>query len=74
MVKRLKLNDPALVYERKKLIGEIEKELALSNDASQHVRGIIATWRMPDSEGRLAGFAQVIYRYLEDELEYGAPG
>jgi hypothetical protein len=62
-----------LVYERKKLIGEIENELGRANDVAYPVREIIATWRMPDSKGRLAGFAQVVYRYLEDEIDYGAP-
>ena len=73
MIEQLNLNDPALVYERKKLIGEIENEIGRSNDAFHHVREIVATWRMPDSEGRLAGFAQVVYRYLEGEIEYEAP-
>ena len=73
MIERLNLNDPALVYERKKLIGGIENELGLSKDASYDVGEIIATWRLPDSAGRLAGFAQVVYRYLEDEMKYGVP-
>lgn len=73
MIERLNLNDPVLVYERKKLIAEIENELRRSNDAFHYAMATIATWRTPNREGRLVGFAQVVYRYLEDEIKTGAP-
>ena len=69
MIERLSLNDAILVYERKKLIGEIENELGRSKGVLDNMEEIIATWRTPSREGRLAGFAQVVYRYLEDEVE-----
>ena len=70
MIDRLNLNDPVLVNERKKVIGEIENELGPLNGGSHRVGAIITTWHTPDSEGRLVGFAQAVYRYLEDEFEY----
>ena len=73
MIEHLNLKDDDLVYQRKKLIGGIEKELGPSKDASDDVGEIIATWRLPDSAGRLAGFAQVAYRYLEDETKHSVP-
>lgn len=73
MIEHLNLKDDDLVYQRKKLIGGIEKELGPSTDASDDVGEIIATWRLPDSAGRLAEFAQVAYRYLEDETKHSVP-
>jgi uncharacterized protein (TIGR02646 family) len=61
MIERLSLNDAILVYERKKLIGEIENELGRSKGVLDNMEEIIATWRTPSREGRLAGFAQVVY-------------
>lgn len=69
MIENLQLNDPSLVNERKKLILIVERDIVRSADLGDALDQLYESWRMPDTRGRLQGFAQVAYRYIEEEQD-----
>lgn len=67
MIGVLKLDDPRLDNERKKVIQDIEGDLLSNGPDWDEVEMEIVSLSTPDDEGRMTGFAQVARRYLEEE-------
>ena len=67
MIEILRLNDPTLVMERKKLLTDVEQDIAQSDESSDALDHYCDAWRLPDTSGGLPSFAQVAYRYIEEE-------
>ena len=69
MIDRLCLKDAALVNERKKLLHHVERTIVLIEDSNELLRRYCDSWCVPDTDGRLQGFAQVAYRYVKEECD-----
>ena len=69
MIDILKLNDPSLVSERKKIVQYIMCTFFSDDpDTTDEIQNEIDDLNTPDAEGRLRGFSQVSKRYLEEEM------
>ncbi len=69
MIKKLRLNDAKLVIERKKMLIDVEQRIGQSDESSDALSLNYDAWRLPDTSGRLPSFAQVAYRYIEEERD-----
>ena len=68
MISVLRLNDPALCYERRKVIRELESAILSSYQTIAEIRGEIESATTPHND-RLIGFSHVVTNYLQDELD-----
>ena len=69
MIDVLKLNDPSLVSERKKIVQYIMCTFFSDDpDTTDEIQNEIDDLNTPDTDGRLRGFSQVSKRYLEEEI------
>lgn len=67
MIKRLKLDDDSLDYERFLIVAELEDRIREGEIDASNVAQEIGLWRAVGSDGRLKGYGHVAARYLEDE-------
>ena len=74
MICQLNLNDDALVIERKKLLVGLERGIDQPGEADRSLDQHYESWRTPDTSGRLQSFAQVAYRYIDEERDFAALG
>ena len=67
MIVKLRLYDPSLNNERKKIIHELEVSVLRYSPTLGGVQEEIDRWLETDGTGRASGFSQVAKRYLETE-------
>ena len=67
MIKKLKLNDKSLTYQRFQIVLELENQILASNINAANVAAEVAAWRTRDGLGRLKSFGHAAARYLDDQ-------